>query len=200
MKTKMILGIVIFVLFIGGAYFAYNTLTDQYKPNNEMAGVRPSENIDPQLADTSSATPETSEDAKIKAQDFTVTDIDGNEVKLSDFLGKPVVLNFWASWCPPCKSEMPHFDKVNANVKDDVQFLMVDLVDGQRETVEKGKEYVASIGYSFPIYFDTTQEAANVYGIMSIPTTIFIDKDGYIVTSYQGAIDEETLLKGIESI
>lgn len=200
MKTKAILGILIFAIFIGGAYFAYNFLIDKYKPNNEMTDVKEKDDSDTQSADISSAAPESSEDTRIKAPDFTVTDIDGNEVKLSDFLGKLVVLNFWASWCSPCKREMPHFDKVFLDVKDDVQFLMVDLVDGKRETVKKGNEYITDSGYSFPVYFDTAQEAANAYGIMSIPTTVFIDSDGYVITGYQGTIDEEIILKGIEMI
>jgi thiol-disulfide isomerase/thioredoxin len=121
-------------------------------------------------------------------------------VKLSDFIGKPVVLNFWASWCPPCKGEMPEFDAVYKEVGEDVAFLMVDLVDGQRETKEKGAEYIKEQGFTFPVYFDVNQDAAATYGIMSIPTTIFIHKDGNVITGVQGAIDAETLRKGIELI
>lgn len=184
-QTKTILGLLLFVVFLAIAYFAYNKLSANYKPKTEIQKLesRP-----------------TAENKKTPAPDFTVLDAQGNKVNLSDMKGKPVVLNFWASWCPPCKSEMPHFNEVYKKSKENVVFMMVDLVDGQRETVAKGQSYVTEQGYSFPVYFDTTQEAANVYQISSIPTTLLIDKDGYVVTGYQGAIDIEKLEKGIELI
>ncbi len=137
---------------------------------------------------------------KTKAPDFTIIDSNNNSVKLSDFFGKPIVLNFWASWCPPCKSEMPDFNEVYGDVKGDITFMMVDLVDGQRETVDKGKKYIQEQGFKFPVYYDSKQEAAYAYGIQSIPTTIFIDKDGYIVTGIKSAINKKTLLQGIDYI
>ena len=141
--------------------------------------------------------PEETEDARIPAPDFTVINTNGDEVKLSDFLGTPVVLNFWASWCPPCKSEMPEFDKVYKDPGADVAFLMVDLVDGQRETVESGARHIEEQGYAFPVFYDVSGEAGYSYGISSIPTTVFIDKDGYIVTGAIGALNEQTLRTGI---
>jgi len=184
-KNKTILGIIIFTVFLTIAYFAYVALSDNYKPNREV----------PLPEDSSSQ-----DDLKNKAPDFTVFDAQGNEVRLSDFSGKPIVLNFWASWCLPCKGEMPHFNEVYASKKHDVIFMMIDLVDGQRETQAKGQKYVKDQGYDIPIYFDSQQQAAATYGISSIPTTVFIDKDGNIVTGYQGAIDKETLLEGIDLI
>jgi thiol-disulfide isomerase/thioredoxin len=131
------------------------------------------------------------------APDFTVYDRKGNKVKLSDFVGKPVVLNFWASWCPPCRSEMPDFDKVYGEVKSDVVFMMVDLSDGKRETQASGQRYVNSKGFTMPVYFDNDQQAANAYGISSIPTTFLIKPDGSIVDKYSGAINMETLRNAI---
>jgi thiol-disulfide isomerase/thioredoxin len=95
---------------------------------------------------------------------------------------------------------MREFDEVYAEVGEDINFMMVDLADGQRETIEAGTQYIEEQGFSFPVYFDTEQEAAYAYGIMSIPTTLFIDKDGYIVTGAVGAIDAETLRKWIDSV
>lgn len=135
-----------------------------------------------------------------QAPDFTVYDKDGRAHKLSDFRGKPVVLNFWASWCPPCRGEMPEFDKVYADMGDRVHFLMVNLTDGVTETVEDASAFIAENGYCFPVYYDTTGQAAGLYGVSSIPTTFFIDADGCAVSYAVGAISESALLDAIEDI
>lgn len=136
-----------------------------------------------------------SETEEIMAPDFTVYDADGAAVKFSDLLaiGKPIVLNFWASWCPPCKSEMPHFNEVYLEKGEEVTFLMVDMTDGQRETKERAQEYVAGEDFSFPILFDMDSDAASVYGISSIPTTVFIHADGTILGGIEGGMDKATL-------
>ena len=188
-KMKTVLGIVLFAVLIGMAVFAYQKLSEQAGQQNEIG-----------LAEGQGEVSDSEESEMQLAPDFAVTDRDGNSVKLSDLLaeGKPIVLNFWASWCPPCKSEMPEFDAVYKDIGDEILFMMVDLTDGQRETVELGTAYVDEQGFSFPVYFDVNQEGAYTYGIRSIPTTLFIDKDGYLIAGAQGAIDEETLRKGIE--
>ncbi len=141
---------------------------------------------------------EAADDAPAPAPDFTVYDIDGNAVHLSDFAGTPVVLNFWASWCGPCKSEMPDFDQAAAAYDGQVQFLMVNLTDGARETVDSATNYVTEQGFSFPVFYDTDTDAAMAYRVFSIPTTYFIDSDGYAVARLVGATDGETLAQGID--
>jgi hypothetical protein len=95
---------------------------------------------------------------------------------------------------------MPDFNKVYLELGNEVQFMMVDLVDGQRETVAIGTKYIKDNNFSFPVFFDVNREASYTYGIRSIPTTLFINKEGYIVTAAQGAIDEHTLRRGIALI
>lgn len=184
-KTKTIIGMLLFVVFLGLAYFAYTNLSDNYNLNNVTKLAK----------DTAEQ-----EQEKSPAPDFTVFDGEGNEVKLSDFKGKPVVLNFWASWCPPCKLEMPLFNDAHAEVKDKVVFMMVDLVDGQRETKEKGQKYLTERGFSLPVYFDNKQDAAYNYGISAIPTTFFIDAEGNIVSAHQGLISEGKLKAAIDAL
>lgn len=132
--------------------------------------------------------------------DFTVLDMDGNEVTLESKIGKPLVINFWASWCPPCKGEMPDFEEVYQEKGEDITFMMVNMTDGGRETVDTAKSFLSDSGYTFPVYFDTQQSAAGTYGISSIPTTIFIDAKGQIIAGSTGAIDKDTLRKGIDMI
>lgn len=130
------------------------------------------------------------------APDFTVFDALGNPVSLSDMRGKPVVLNFWASWCPPCKAEMPDFDKVYRELGDEVVFMMVNVWD----TKDAAEAVINSMGYSFPVYYDLAESAASAYGVESIPQTYFIDKWGGFVAYGIGALTEEDLRYGISMI
>lgn len=147
-----------------------------------------------------SDTAENGETAADTASDFTMLDMEGNEVKLSDFFGTPIVLNFWASWCPPCKAELPDFEEACKRYEGKVTFLMVNLTDGQRETVEVAKSYIASQGYTFPVYFDTKYEAAYTYGVSSIPQTYFINADGSLEARATGMLSAAQLEKGIGMI
>ena len=133
----------------------------------------------------------------ILAPDFTVTGQDGSQTALSDFLGTPVVLNFWASWCGPCKSEMPAFDTAWAEYSDRVQFMMVNLTDNARETQASARDFLDGSGYSFPVFFDTGLSAAAAYGVTGIPVTYFINARGQIVARASAAMDYDTLVTGI---
>ena len=130
------------------------------------------------------------------APDFIVFDANGNPVRLSDMRGKPVVLNFWASWCPPCKAEMPDFDKVSRELDGEVVFMMVNIWDTQAAA----EAIIDSMGYTFPVYFDLLEDAVGKYGIESIPQTFFIDKWGGLVAHGVGALSEADLRYGISMI
>ena len=138
--------------------------------------------------------------AKIAAKDFTVVDGEGNEVSLSDNFGKPIIVNFWATWCPPCRSELGYFDEAYKQYGGDAVFMMVDLTDGYRDTVDGVKAFVSENGYGFPVYFDTGYSASRAYGLFSMPMTLFIDANGNEYQRMLGAMNESTLNEYIKGL
>lgn len=136
----------------------------------------------------------------IPALDFTVYTQDEESINLSDFYGKPIVVNFWATWCGPCKSELPAFENLYKEYGEEVIFMMVNLTDGAQETVKGVSDFIMTYGYHFPVYFDTDMDAATTYSVYSIPATLFIDADGNIVASHLGAMQENTLRTYIENL
>ena len=167
------------------AQFGADTLTTTQQPTQE-SGEAPSSDSD--------------EKPPVAAPDFTVEDADGNAVSLSDYIGKPVVVNFWASWCGPCKSEMPAFQQAWETYGDQVEFLLINLTDNQQETVASAKKFLATTAYTFPVYFDTQLSGAMAYGVVGIPATYFIDAQGYVVAGANSALDYDTLAYGISLI
>lgn len=181
-----VVGFLCFSIFLVAAYFSYGSLSSKYG-NKKIIN----ENIKNQ--DESSNNDKIK--VKVKAKDFTVYDENLKEAKLSDYIGTPVVLNFWASWCPPCKAEMPGFNEMSKKYsKEKIAILMINLTDGEKETVSKAQQYLQSNNYDMKALYDNKLDAANKYNITSIPRTIFIDKDGYIFKdNTAGVISEEEL-------
>lgn len=194
-KTKLLLILLTLVLLIGGAAVLYRQLGQQLTPDQLSAQQTQEQTAGEDMEETNDTPVQ-----KTLAPDITVYDAEGNEVKLSDYLGKPIVLNFWASWCGPCKMEMPEFHQKYLELGDQVQFLMINLTDGSRETVEDASAFIAQQQYTFPVFYDTHFSADAAYGVYSIPTTFFIDADGYAIAQATGAINAETLQRGIDMI
>jgi len=187
LKYLILAAVLIFILVAAG--LLYDRLTAEYTPND----FAPGDTVDTGIEGNESADPD-----RIEAPDFTVLDADGEEVKLSDSFGKPIILNFWATWCGPCRSELPHFDKAAAEFGDEIDFLMINLTDGAQETVEGVTEFLNENGYTFPTYYDTELMAAAIYGASSIPLTVFIDTEGRLIGGYIGAMTEEMLYQCID--
>jgi thiol-disulfide isomerase/thioredoxin len=131
------------------------------------------------------------------APDFTLVDLDGNQVSLSDFRGKTVFVNFWATWCPPCRAEMPEIEAVYQEHKDKgvvvigVNILVSEILRGYDEN--DVLQYVQQGGYSWTFVLDTTGEVAASYNITAIPTIFFIDKDGIIQAVNIGAMSKRAM-------
>ncbi len=122
------------------------------------------------------------------APDFELLNLNGEKVKLSDFQGKKVMLNFWATWCPPCKEEMPAMEKYYKQSNGDVVILAVNI-DPQYNV----KQYVNEMGISFPVLLDEKDKVNSIYQVLTIPTTFFIDEHGIIRQKYLSAMSVELM-------
>ncbi|MFQ6122048.1 MAG: redoxin domain-containing protein [Dehalococcoidales bacterium] len=135
---------------------------------------------------SASPTPTQDSQAGKLAPDFQLQSLDGQTVSLSDFRGKPVFLNFWASWCEPCRVEMPFIQEIYQD-KEWADKGLVILGINLGENPSRVKQFMESYGLSFPTLLDTDQNVALKYNIRFIPTTFFIDKDGIIQDIKLGA-------------
>ena len=176
---KLIVTLLVLVIVIGGGVLLYRNLGQ----NIDLGEAIPTETAPQNLA-----------------PDFTVTDAAGNEVKLSDFRGKGVVLNFWATWCGPCQSEMPHFQEAYEQYGEELYFLMVNMSTAFGDSQSAAEKLLSENGYTFPVYYDTLSECAYSYGVTGIPMTFFIDKDGNLVSGKSGMISLADLERRILAI
>ena len=190
-KRLFLFLLALFAALMAGAYVLYDRLSGEIS-TGQLAAQQPSQEQSGQSS--SQSQPQT-----IPAPDFTVYREDGSAVRLSDFFGKPIVLNFWASWCGPCKQEMPDFHEAFLAQGDEIHFLMINATTG-RETVETAADFIAQQEYTFPVFYDTTTEAAMTYGAYSLPTTFFIDAQGNAVAQAVGSISADILQQGIDMI
>lgn len=227
-KTLVIVSILLVVL-LGGASLLYAKLGDKMQPNNlytqeelqlpetqnqatttTVSSDNSSETTPDENTASDDNTTESSDNASGEASDtsenaymapnFTVYDRDGSKIHLSDFLGKPVILNFWASWCGPCKSEMPDFQEIYEEYGEDIHFVMVNLTDGAQETLKTATTFLDESGYTFPVYYDKDMDAAMTYQVYGIPVTYFINVEGHLIAQGSSALDAETIKRGIEMI
>lgn len=174
MNKKTIILSIILLLVIAGAVIGYNLLTadeDGQVSQNSGSGFEP-----------------------FKAVDFYFYDGNGEKVYLSDFYGKPIIVNFWATWCGPCRSEFPVLESIYEKYGDEAVFLMINQTDGQRDTVESVKEFVKENELDFPVYYDIDLNGTMTYGVYSIPLTFMVDEQGSVVNAHMGPVSEEVLL------
>ncbi|ERI89551.1 thiol-disulfide oxidoreductase ResA domain protein [Clostridiales bacterium oral taxon 876 str. F0540] len=206
-KTLIALGLL--VMIGGSTYTVYNynkslskspaAITDKQNTasSQNQTSTANSFTLKQYSNNTASTNKTTSEDAKVKASDFKIKDLNGKEVSLSDYKGKKVFLNFWASWCPPCKAEMPDIERLYQETKDsDLVILAVNLAE-DNTTVQN---FIKNNKYSFPVLLDPDNDAAIKYQIVSIPTSYFIDKEGNVVAKHIGSMTLENMKSYINNI
>ena len=127
------------------------------------------------------------------APDFTLTTLDGKKVQLSELKGKKVIVNFWATWCPPCKAEMPHMQNFYEDFSDEenIEILAVNMTSEDKE--ESVQNFVQDYELTFPIPLDTEGVVRETYQVLRIPTSYMIDTKGRIQNKIEGPMDENMI-------
>ncbi len=135
-----------------------------------------------------------------KAPDFSLKDMNGNPVSLSSFKGKVILLNFWATWCPPCRDEIPSMDKLNRQLKDKGFMVLSVSVDRSLSAIA---DFIKKAPVSFPVLIDDKQKVTkSLYKVYTIPTTFLINRNGIIVEKFFGEHDwtEPEMVKKVEAL
>ena len=221
-KKRLLIMILLLVLVVAGAALLYRNLgagtmgglptldenigstipQNDAKPDTTPADPVPDGESENTPEDTTP--PEDTEDSEevtvYPAPDFTFYHLDGSAANLSDYFGKPMVLNFWSSNCGPCRSEMPDFQRAYEELGDAVNFVMVNVTDGYWDTVDSASSYVAEEGFTFPVFYDTDNHAAYTYGITGLPITFFLSAEGNLIAGRSGAMNYDILMSGIDLI
>ncbi len=132
----------------------------------------------------------------IVATDFTLPQLNGEDYSLSQTRGKLTIINFWASWCGPCKMEAPHLQEFYEEYRDRVEIVAVNITskDKPKDAAAFAEEY----GFSFPVLLDETGEVSTIYGAFAIPTTIFLNEKGEIIHEYAGPMEKQFLIDLLE--
>jgi peroxiredoxin len=171
----------VLTLVISGIYYAFSEQNEASKEKRVMAEM----NIGVKEGNL--------------APDFELMDLNGNPVKLSDYVGKKVILNFWATWCPPCRVEMPQMAKIHEDYEEEAVVLAVNLTNTERgQSVVRS--FVERSELHFPIVLDAEGIVSETYRIIAYPTSYIIDTQGVIRDVFQGAINYEVMDKAISSI
>ena len=132
----------------------------------------------------------------VAAPDFVFTDLTtGRNMKLSDLRDKPVYLNFWATWCPPCVKELPHIQAKYEQYKDKINFVAISL-DGEQEAPA---QFIPSRGYTFPVGYGNEREISRAYNVEAIPMSFIIDTNGVVKAKIVGSMDEADLEKFLQN-
>jgi cytochrome c biogenesis protein CcmG/thiol:disulfide interchange protein DsbE len=132
------------------------------------------------------------------APDFTLNSLDGDEIKLSDYLGKIVILDFWATWCPPCRKGIPDLVSIQNEFEDDV--VVIGISFDQPSTQDDLQPFIESYGINYPVVLGTVEVAVAYGNIQAIPTSFIIDRKGEIINTFVGLVPKSTIVEQINSL
>ena len=196
MKSRIFVLIIIFLILLGIAGCSGGGSPANDTENNSVPDIVQDDSAQDS---TQSDTPGDNIEESVESEDepgAAFQDLDGNTVALSDFKGEIVVLNFWASWCPPCRMEMPDLNDLDKEFKQsgEAVLITVNLTDGQRETEKTARQFIEENGFGFTVLLDDQGILAYQYNISAIPQTFILDRDGNVSGSIIGATTANAIL------
>lgn len=193
-KRGPIIALVALVIVLAAGFFAYDALSSSH--GQAVSSASASAASEPEWAEPSGTGPML---ADYDATVYTETGTPLSFSKIAD--GKPLVINFWATWCPYCVQETPDYLDIYRDYEGRVSFAFVDCTDGSRETVDKAATWLADNGFGdLPAYYDTKSEAQYMYGASSLPTTVVVSAGGEVMTVSPGMIDPDLLRSALDSL
>lgn len=184
MNIRNILVGIFIVVAVGGIFWSIQT---KQTPSGQIE-----EKTNPSIDQQDLMQRDVAPQKNMRAPHFSLETLDGKTVALKDNQGKPTLINFWASWCPPCKVEMPHIQKAYETYDDRVNFLMVNLT--AMDQINDVKNFLKNEGYNFPVLLDQTGDVGMLYQSVSIPTTFVVDQQGIIAEHIIGPMSEDQLM------
>lgn len=199
MKKSIIIWTIAIILVIAAVYTTNNynsranTANNQTQQNSQTGQTAPAPAGNEQSGGQSS----TQEINLMKDYDFTLEDLKGNKVTLSELKGKKVFLNFWATWCPPCKAEMPDIEKLYQETKDSDLIILAVNIGEDKKTVQ---DFITKNNYNFTILLDVKREIAELYQVSGIPTSYFIDTNGLLVNRKVGSMPYESMKEFVDAL
>lgn len=188
--------LVVIAFYTTRNYNAKSDITAVPSQQNQQTAPTPS----PGSADNSNESESNQEEVKTNLMDnydFTLEDLNGSKVKLSELKGKKVFLNFWATWCPPCKAEMPDIEKLYQETKESNLVILAVNVGEDKKTVQ---DFIEKNSYNFPVLLDVSGEVSQLYQVTGIPTSYFIDSEGYLDDGVSGAIPLEKMKEFVNNL
>lgn len=213
-KKQLLISVVVLVAVVAVAVVAYRALSAGQMSSSISAGSAStsSSSIDQSQAlsqspgnsssanGSGSATSGGSSGNSQALPSFSVLDSSGAKVSSDSVIGKPTFIGFWATWCPNCVSEAPDIQKLYDTYGDRVNFMMIDCVDGQRETVDIAKQWIESKGYTYPVYFDTTNQASLALRVQYLPTIYLVDAQGNVTSMKIGSTSFDAMATALDGL
>ncbi|WP_297632248.1 TlpA disulfide reductase family protein [uncultured Clostridium sp.] len=187
MKRKIIIALLVILVLIAGTDYFY-----KWKKEKQQETIKSSQSVGNKLnEDNWNVRPKEFIEDNNKhieeMKDFTLENLNGEKVSLSQYKGKTIFINFWATWCTPCESELASLSKVYNEYKEDKDIVILTINVGENE--KTAKDFMTKNNYSFPVLLDSTGEVAKEYGAKALPISVVINKEGKVVEYKRGAMD-----------